>query len=341
MGWTVPRFGKSRIDWAGRVLVDPHPPRSDRDLALEVINNWRSSHSFPLNTFQNYLRFKARDADSQSLIAQRIKRLSSIKAKLIRFSTMKLSQMQDIGGCRGVVLDCPTVFGVRKAYLGSRLKHKLVREDDYISHPKASGYRSLHLIYRYFSDRKTTYNGLQIEMQLRSQLQHAWATAVETVGTFLEQSLKASQGTPTWLHFFELMGSAMAFREGTALVPGTATTEEKLISDIRTLDKELEVATKLRAYGQALRAVEQDVGDARYFLLDLRPAKETITITGFNLRELEIATERYLEVEKSLSGPGSEAVLVSVSSLDSLRAAYPNYFLDTDTFLKFLDETVG
>ena len=43
-----------------------------------------------------------------------------------------------------------------------------------------SGYRGVHLIYRYNSDRKTEYNTLLIEMQLRSQLQHAWATAVET-----------------------------------------------------------------------------------------------------------------------------------------------------------------
>jgi len=132
----------------------------------------------------------------------------------------------------------------------------------------------------------------------------------------------------------------MAMREKTALVPGTATIKEKLVSDIRTLNKDLDVAARLRAYGQALREIEEDVGNARYYLLDLRPAKETITITGFSARELDLATQTYLEVEKSLSGPGAEAVLVSVASLESLRAAYPNYFLDTETFLKFLTETL-
>jgi hypothetical protein len=38
------------------------------------------------------------------------------------------------------------------------------------------------------------YNDLKIEMQLRSQYQHAWATAVETVGTFIGQALKSSIG---------------------------------------------------------------------------------------------------------------------------------------------------
>jgi ppGpp synthetase/RelA/SpoT-type nucleotidyltranferase len=31
----------------------------------------------------------------------------------------------------------------------SKFDHKLVRIDDYISAPKKSGYRSLHLVYKY------------------------------------------------------------------------------------------------------------------------------------------------------------------------------------------------
>jgi hypothetical protein len=76
----------------------------------------------------------------------------------------------------------------------------------------------------------STYNGLRIEMQLRSRLQHAWATAVETVGTFLRQALKSSQGEGAWLKFFALMGSALARREHTPLVPGTPGAEAVLVS---------------------------------------------------------------------------------------------------------------
>src|ERR1019366_9744121 len=97
----------------------------------------------------------------------------------------------------------------------------MLSEDDYVDHPKASGYRSYHLIYRYFSDKKATHNGLKIEVQIRSQLQHAWATAVETVGTFIQQALKSSQGEEDWLRFFALMGSAIAYREHGELVPDT------------------------------------------------------------------------------------------------------------------------
>ena len=51
--------------------------------------------------------------------------------------------------------------------------------DDYITTPKDSGYRGVHLIYRYYSDKNETFNGLKIEVQIRTALQHAWATAVD------------------------------------------------------------------------------------------------------------------------------------------------------------------
>src|SRR5690348_9890038 len=105
---------------------------------------------------------------------------------------MKLSQMQDIGGCRAVVASLSDVSRLVKHYKASDMKHKLLNEDDYITAPRKSGYRSYHLIYRYFSDKKSSHNGLRIEVQIRSQLQHAWATAVETVGTFIRQALKSS-----------------------------------------------------------------------------------------------------------------------------------------------------
>jgi ppGpp synthetase/RelA/SpoT-type nucleotidyltranferase len=39
------------------------------------------------------------------------------------------------------------------------------REDDYIRQPKISGYRGVHLVYRYLRDRQETYNGLSVEVQ--------------------------------------------------------------------------------------------------------------------------------------------------------------------------------
>ena len=181
--WAVPEFTRGSVDRAGRVLVTDPDVVTARELseAFTVINNWRSSHSFPLNTMQVGLRRMARRVDPDALIAQRIKRISSIEAKLIRFRRMNLSQMQDIGGCRAIVKDVKSIRSLVEAYRESDLKHKMLRLDDYLDAPKSSGYRGIHLIYRYFSDRTETYNGLQIEIQVRTPLQHSWATAVETV----------------------------------------------------------------------------------------------------------------------------------------------------------------
>ena len=88
--------------------------------ALEIINNWRAAHSFPLNTIQVGLRRRARDVDDHALIAQRLKRVPSILQKLRRFPHMKLSRMQDIGGCRAVVDTSAEARKVHLEYAKSR-----------------------------------------------------------------------------------------------------------------------------------------------------------------------------------------------------------------------------
>lgn len=202
MGWATPRYTRTQVDQAGVVLQHENTCSSEElDSALEIVGNWRSSHNFPLNTFQIGLRRRARQFDGHCVVAQRIKRLSSIRWKLIRFPSIRLSQIQDIAGCRAVVKTTAQVNQLLGSFVNSDLKHKLDHVDHYIDTPRSSGYRGVHLIYKYYSDRNETYNGLKIEVQLRSALQHAWATAVEIVGTFTRQALKSSRGEADWLRF--------------------------------------------------------------------------------------------------------------------------------------------
>lgn len=343
MAWAAPNYTKREVDRAGRALVSDELLQPDFSHALAVLNNWRSCHSFPLNTFQVGLRHKARSVDPDALVAQRIKRLSSIEAKLRRFPLMNLSQMQDIGGCRAVVRTVAHVRQLAELHRLSPFKHKLVRTDDYLSTPQASGYRGVHLIYRYFSDRSPTYNGLLIEVQLRSQLQHAWATAVETVGTFLKQALKSSQGHAEWLRFFALMGSALALRERTAAIPATPSSRTELFAELTQAAIALDVERRLAAYGDALQTLEEpSVANAHYYLMVLDPAADTITIRGYSKAELPLATQHYLDVERTLDEEtGAEAVLVSVDSIAALKRAYPNYFLDTRAFLSAVQRALA
>lgn len=187
--WAVPKVSRGKVDKAGTIFFAAANPMTFAE-AVEIIDNWRSAHNYPLNIFQDGLRKRAKSIYKECIVAQRIKRLSSIVAKLVRFRTMRLSMMQDIGGCRAVMSTVKQVERLVYDYKHSDIKHKLHQEDDYITNPKPSGYRGVHLVYRY-TGRKVQYNGLKIEIQIRSDIQHAWATAVETVGMFTQQALKS------------------------------------------------------------------------------------------------------------------------------------------------------
>lgn len=227
MDWTLPKHKRGEVDRAGAALLDAIW-KQDRENILDIVDNWRSSHNYPLHSLTMNLRTRARSVDQGALIAQRLKRLTSITSKLEREPAMKLSQMQDIGGCRAVVKDAHCLMALIAKF--EKAKHQcweFYKKYDYVNRPKSDGYRSVHLVYKYASDSKerAPYNKLRIEVQLRSRLQHAWATALETVDTFTRQALKANRGDPDWQRFFVLMGHSIALREGHNAVPGTLAVE--------------------------------------------------------------------------------------------------------------------
>jgi hypothetical protein len=340
--WTEPRYSRSTVDKAGVCYIDPEAKQADRDKARLVINNWRSSHSYPLNTLQMNLRYAASQVDPDPAVAQRIKRLPSIQHKLERFPGMNLSRMQDLGGCRAVVANVARVTELLEFYRSkTQMKHSLVREDLYVWEPKESGYRSIHLVYAYHSDKKDTYNGLKIELQLRSQLQHAWATAVETVGTFSQQALKSSLGEAGWLRFFALMSSALALREGTPLVPGTPNDPEDLVEELREHAAELQVVDRLGAYGATLQHVERQLkpGVNHAFLLELDLRERVLRVNPYD--NASVAAREYSIAErKTEDNPEIDVVLVSADSVASLKRAYPNYMLDTTAFVASVREAI-
>jgi len=338
MGWATLQYSLDEVASAGDVLVDKKCSADDYDRALDVVNNWRSCHAFALNTLQMNLRRKASAMDVNATIAQRIKRLPAIIHKLDRLRWLRLSKIQDIGGCRGILSNVRQVNKLRDEFVnGSGMQHILITQDDYITNPKKTGYRGIHLVYEYRSKRNSLHNGRKIEIQLRSRLQHAWATAVETVGLFSQQYLKSNRGDTRWLRFFSLMGSAMAQREKVSPVPGTPTDTTELISELTTLASELEVRTKLAAWTSALQWVRPQQ-EGSHFLLSLDTRAERLTVTTYGKSQLEQANADYLKLEKDNTGkPGRDAVLVTLESVKSLRTAYPNYFADTRLFMEAVD----
>src|SRR5262249_24207368 len=148
---------------------------------------------------------------------------------------------------------------------------------------------------------------------------------------------KIKAGDPQWLRFFALMGTAIAIREDSPPVPGTPQDKTDLVREIRTLAKALSVEDVLLGWGFAVQQLTASPGDAASFLLVLDSNKRTLATTPFRSAEEQAASEAYLQSEKQTeSNPEIQTVLVSVESVRALRAAYPNYFLDTSAFITAL-----
>ena len=112
-----------------------------------------------------------------------------------------------------------------------------------------TGYRGIHLIYRYKSERSKDYNGLRTEIQIRTKLQHLWATSVETVGLFTGEGLKFSQGSDEWLEFFRLVSELFAIEESLAPEKYTAEYKGLLAAKIMNLDIKLDAIHKMQTIG--------------------------------------------------------------------------------------------
>lgn len=343
MAWTVPEYEPQEVNAAGKALSKTAFPVDTLEGldALGVINNWRSSHAYPLNTFQITLRNRARRIERNVIIAQREKRLDSIHRKLVAKGTMRMTQMQDIAGCRAVFSKLSDVYKLVDVYKSRQFDHKFRNEKDYIAQPKPDGYRSYHLVYEYVGHGPgTPYTGLRVEIQVRTQVQHAWATAVEAVGIFTRQALKSNQGDAQWLRFFSLMGTAIAAIEKTPCVPSTPSTKSELLAELRPLATTLSARDMLRAYNTTLNTLGS-AKDAKYFLVDLDPDENKVTLRRFKAKESAEANRQYTELESKIpDGSRRQVVLVSVADINALKRAYPNYFLDTAVFSQLVERVL-
>ena len=264
---------------------------------------------------------------------------------------MRLSQMQDLGGCRAVVRTIADVDRLVATYKKATTKnpkarHEFLHGKDYIAEPKADGYRSYHMIYRYRSKSRKhqPYNGFKIEIQIRSKLQHAWATAVEIVSTFTGQALKSNIGDDSWKRFFKLMGTDMALREGRPPVPDTPIDRALLRRELRDLANRLHVNDVMSGCGTGLKMVEnyQKGQKIHSYLMVLDSQKRTTDVTGYAEEDLPRAQEDYLELEKENNEkPWIQSVLVSVDSVATLKRAYPNFYLDSMAFSQAVDQAIG
>ncbi len=340
-----PSYSKSQIIKAGKVLrsrllIVPEDcfddeeelPSTDVYEAFRVAHNWRSAHMYPLLQVRRELSRKMRAIERGAIAAARLKRMQAIRRKLLRPVT--LYQMQDIAGCRAVVRSMKEVDRLSEIYRSGESKHIIQSEDNYIAEPKTDGYRSHHIILKFRGTGVSeVYNRQTVEVQLRTRLQHAWATAVEAVGLVRGENIKGGEGDEDWRRFFQLMSSEFAYDEGSQPCPQANLPREELRKEIRELTKKIKAVSSLEKYRNALKFTEEhDSGYSQYFLLQFDAQNGTVSVRPYS--NYNISAQQYV-IEETKHG-NRNTVLVEANTVLDLRKAFPNYFLDVQMFTEKL-----
>jgi hypothetical protein len=252
--------------------------------------------------------------------------------------------MHDVGGCRAILPSIEDVSAVVSEYNSSTTRHTVARHYDYVLEPKHDGYRCHHLVVK-FEGRGASefFNGRKIEMQVRSQLQHAWATAVEAVGLYRGEDLKAGLGNPDWLRFFQLVSAEFASQEGMPIVPGTPDSWRLRRLEMSDLNRRLNLVQTLSNFSEIVRFTDDVESSAEYFIIEFDRTNRIASIRPHH--QFERASEEYIEEEQAIADKRLEnvrnAVLVQADRIEDLKAAYPNYFLDVKLFLQQLRGTLA
>ncbi|WP_086478908.1 RelA/SpoT domain-containing protein [Oceanospirillum sanctuarii] len=325
------QYSKKAVQKAGEKLIIDDLAKDNPEeykKSMEILSNWRSSHVNSLKHMLNVLQIACEKIDRRHIVVARLKRTPSIISKLKRFEKMKLRNMQDIAGCRAILSSTKNVYRLRKELN----KNRDFKVTDYIENPKPDGYRGIHLIGKCLDEE----NGIDypVEIQIRSKVQHAWATAVEIVDLFTNQSLKSNDGKQDWLDFFKAVSNEFSKIEGDEI----DSSYESLHKSVKLIRK-LNVYKKFDAFSGSLKSIEEraESNGEGYNLIKVDFKDQRVQLWSYEEHMFSHAADLYLTLEKEAAKTSEFVVaLVSSSSVKNLKEAYPNYFADSKVFIENL-----
>ena len=247
---------------------------------------------------------------------------------------MQLARMDDVAGCRLIFEQLDGLYKFRNALLGARFNHERRNEldkYDYIKSPKNSGYRGVHDVYEYDvkSEVGKKLAGLNLEVQYRSLVQHAWATAVEVIGFITESQPKFQMGDKRYENAMALASEILARSYENLKGPFPDLPDRELVGRFLAVDKELSLLRTLRG----LNAANRTVSDKRNAILIFSESGE-LEVRSF--RDGPDALRALFELEKQM--PERDIVLVRADTSDEVRIAFRNYFSDARDFIKLVDD---
>jgi len=323
-----PGGSKSRVNRAGDAVRAGTATTDD----LIAIDEWRAAHRAVLNTFQAILRTRTKGKNIS--VAQRHKRKRTIFDKLHRIPGMQLSRMDDVAGCRLIFRNIKQLESFRREFHAARFNHSLKNEPDkynYIQRPKPTGYRGIHDIYQYDvrSDSGKALKGLYVEIQYRTLVQHAWATAVEVVGFITESQPKFQKGDVRYEHAMALASEILARAHERSYGPLPHLDDKSLVRQFVAAEEELLLLKTLRG----LRSANQDVSAKRNAILIFSPGG-ALEVRSF--RDSTDALRALFTLERDRSD--SDIVLVRADTTDEVRLSFKNYFSDAADFVAMIEQ---
>lgn len=330
---TTTRFpggSKTRVNRAGDRVRAGSASAED----LEVIEEWRAAHRAVLNTFQAILRIRAKGTGVK--VAQRHKRKRTIFDKLERLPSMSLSRMDDVAGCRLIFKRPKDLYAFREKFHRARFNHKRRNADepdkyDYIKKPKETGYRGVHDVYEYDVNSYVgkALAGLYIEVQYRTLVQHAWATAVEVIGFITESQPKFQKGDKRFEHAMALASEilARAYEDGRGPFPDLP--DHDLVDAFLAAEKDIALLETLRG----LNAADKTVSAKRNAILIFSEGRP-LEVKSY--RDATEALRNLFLLEKEM--PDRDIVLVRADTSDEIRLAFKNYFSDARDFIRLVED---
>ncbi|WP_213362371.1 RelA/SpoT domain-containing protein [Brachymonas denitrificans] len=324
---TFPGGSKKRVTRAGEAIRTGTATPED----IETIEKWRAAHRGVLNTFQAILRFRTKG--KKITVAQRHKRRNTIFNKLQRHPGMQLARMDDVAGCRLIFKNIKDLNTFREKFHKARFNHKLRNNPEkynYINNPKSTGYRGIHDVYEYDvrSETGKSLAGLYIEIQYRTLVQHAWATAVEVIGFITESQPKFQQGDSRYAIAMALASEILARAHENTTGPHPTLSNSELIDHFLSLDEDLALIQTLRGLSKA----KTEISDKRNTILNF---SENGDLDIKSYRDATDALRALFELEKKY--PKNDIVLVRADSKDEVRLAFRNYFSDATEFIRLIE----
>ena len=316
-------------------------------------DNFREAHNIIIKLFT--IELKKVNFSKQHLTASRNKRIETIISKLCRPEKPKLDRIHDIAGTRIIFENIKSLEDYIDILENTELVNfkEKINEDknryNYIKNPKSDGYRSIHKVFYYSSnipystlnEKSFNLENKKIELQLRTRLQHIWATTVEIYDIINKSNIKT--GTHNKLETKE----GLFFKNCSLVFEGIESNDvEKIKININKIfrDKDLvEIYNRLKGIKNIKNIqLPKTLGRDEVFILitDLNKGKTTFFTTDpiekNDKQDTFLINASYRRLEEKNTKGEYILLLLTLGDIKKLKNVYPNYFLNTNKFISIL-----